>query len=597
MKDKRLEQQIQHSLNAELSGLHTTSFQRDQFFENATGGKKVKRKLTYSLVLAIVLLLIAATALAVALLSPKEIVEQIAVPMAQGNDKEWRIEMKFSPEELASFIRTCNENGIDLDEKNAIMEAIRNGEGYYEEEAIMAVCREAFGGNEGEWTLSEQRWFQEMMVSIGWATEVTIDLPGPDDLTEEDARNRMLAAIREKYGEKLPLEDKTLFENRISYFAEEAEDGTVWSMVVSNRPGSDVRNEYRATLGRDGTVLDVSCTVYERPLTIDEVADYRLTEPEAAHLAAEEVRKQTRQDVPLEDPEKYHYYSWRSASIPLTWYINFVSHTSDWGFVSTTVDDATGDVTVLQADMDTVTADNVLARYRAAHGWYGEWDTTIWAEVAVQAADLPATAMEGRVVKATPWIAWREGLLTRDEAEERAFRQTGVRLGDVNCACLIDAEPNPIWKFRILPWDESYQESIVVEIDAITGEMTDMDLYKSDHEDLEPAYHMYTLHRIWARLELEENGPLYLARLSVLKKFADMSFDEPEVDSLPIFDETYWLPEIDGNTVRFRSQWSNIPDYQVELDENGIAKEVLELESSGTEEISEDLLPGGDGNG
>ena len=82
-----------------------------------------------------------------------------------------------------------------------------------------------------------------------------------------------------------------------------------------------------------------------------------------------------------------------------------------------------------------------------------------------------------------------------------------------------------------------------------------------------------------------------------MKKFADMSFDEPEVDSLPIFDETYWLPEIDGNTVRFRSQWSNIPDYQVELDENGIAKEVLELESSGTEEISEDLLPGGDGNG
>ena len=67
MKDKRLEQRIQHSLNAELSGLNTTSWQRDQFFENATGGTKVKRKLTYSLVLAIVLLLIAATALAAAI--------------------------------------------------------------------------------------------------------------------------------------------------------------------------------------------------------------------------------------------------------------------------------------------------------------------------------------------------------------------------------------------------------------------------------------------------------------------------------------------------------------------------------------------------
>ena len=64
MKDNRLGQRIQHSLNAELSGLNTTSWQRNQFFENATGGNKVKRKLTYSIVLAIVLLLIAATALA-----------------------------------------------------------------------------------------------------------------------------------------------------------------------------------------------------------------------------------------------------------------------------------------------------------------------------------------------------------------------------------------------------------------------------------------------------------------------------------------------------------------------------------------------------
>lgn len=67
MKDNRLEQRIQHSLNAELSGLNTTSWQRNQFFANATGGTKVKRKLTYSLVLAIVMLLIAATALAAAI--------------------------------------------------------------------------------------------------------------------------------------------------------------------------------------------------------------------------------------------------------------------------------------------------------------------------------------------------------------------------------------------------------------------------------------------------------------------------------------------------------------------------------------------------
>ena len=73
MKDNRLGQRIQHSLNAELSGLNTTSWQRNQFFENATGGTKVKRKLTYSLVLAIVLLLIAVTALAAGIIFAKRV--------------------------------------------------------------------------------------------------------------------------------------------------------------------------------------------------------------------------------------------------------------------------------------------------------------------------------------------------------------------------------------------------------------------------------------------------------------------------------------------------------------------------------------------
>ncbi len=57
MKDNKLEQQIQHSLNAELSGLNTTSWQHNQFFENATGGNKVRRKLTYNLLLVIVMII------------------------------------------------------------------------------------------------------------------------------------------------------------------------------------------------------------------------------------------------------------------------------------------------------------------------------------------------------------------------------------------------------------------------------------------------------------------------------------------------------------------------------------------------------------
>ena len=328
-------------------------------------------------------------------------------------------------------------------------------------------------------------------------------------------------------------------------------------------------------------------------LTEDEASEkmFTLTEDEAAHIAAETIRQQTGVDVPLEDKTKYRYVAWKYTKGHPAWRVIFISETEEWGRCSAAVNDTTHEVIIQEADVYGTTADNILARYRTKYGDYSDWNSDIWADVAAAVRDLPATTMEGMVVKATPWIPWREGFLTCEQAEAQAFKQAKVRRGDLNCASLIDAQPNPIWKYRIIPRDESYQDSIVVEIDAVTGEMTDLDMYKSDHQDLEPYYHMITLHRIWTRLELEENGPLYLARIAVLKQFADLSFDMPEEDSLPIFKEDFWQPEIRDTTVRFRSNWSNLPDYQVTLDENGIPAEILILDSSGIEELSTDKMP------
>ena len=589
MKDKRLEQRIQHSLNAELSGLCTTSWQRNRYYENATGGRKVKIKLTYGLVLAIVLILITITALAVtaALLTPKEVVEQVAIPMAKENDRDWRVQTNFTPEELAAFIQKCNENGIDLDENDAIMKAIRNGRGYNEQEAIMAVCRIAFGGNYGEWTIAERHWFQDMMISIGWAEYNYEILPGPDDLTEEEAKTRLIEAVQAEYGTDLPLADKAQFEICLVFAGDDAE---VEAWTLTCRPkteGAEVW--YEAYLDKAGNVVGVHSVDYGPPQTLEEAGyAYTLTEEEAVALAAEGIRSQTSQDIPLSDPEKYHSFAFRVTD-PVGWEVSFISHTDEWGKCTATVNDSTHEVTVTSADVDGITADNILGRYRSQYGWYEEWEPDVWAEIAAKAADLPATTMEGRVVKATPWIVWREGLLTRDEAEEAAFRQAGVRMGDVNCACIIDADPHPIWKFRLLPWNESYQDSIVVEIDAVTGEMTDLDMYKSDYSELEPSYHMITLRRIWSRLEVEENGLLPVARLAVLHRFSDMSFDMPELYDLPIFDLRYWEPEVQDRVVRFRSRWSDLPDYEAEADENGMIIRVEEKESSGTEPLPEEL--------
>ena len=57
MKDEQMKDFIRQKLNIELSSLHTSSFQWEQLFLHATGGYKVKKKLTVGLILVIVLIL------------------------------------------------------------------------------------------------------------------------------------------------------------------------------------------------------------------------------------------------------------------------------------------------------------------------------------------------------------------------------------------------------------------------------------------------------------------------------------------------------------------------------------------------------------
>lgn len=58
---------IKQALDAQLSGLRTSPLQREVLFQQATGGKRMKRKLTAGLVLALILILTALTAVAMEL--------------------------------------------------------------------------------------------------------------------------------------------------------------------------------------------------------------------------------------------------------------------------------------------------------------------------------------------------------------------------------------------------------------------------------------------------------------------------------------------------------------------------------------------------
>ena len=199
MKDKRLEERIQQSLNAELSGLRTTSCQRDQFFENAIGGYKVKRKISVVAILVAALMLITVTALAVALLSPKEIVEQVAVPLAQDNGQG-----NYTHDELKDLLTTLNENGITLNEGSRLMQAFNTGHGYWEREALREICLSVFGADEGAWSIEQRHWYGEMMVAIGaYGMNVSL-IPEEGDMTIAEAHNYAAKSLNTAFNINLP---------------------------------------------------------------------------------------------------------------------------------------------------------------------------------------------------------------------------------------------------------------------------------------------------------------------------------------------------------------------------------------------------------
>lgn len=206
MKDKQMKDLFQQTLNAELSGLRTSSLQRDQLYQNAVGGYKVKRKLTVGWVFALVLMLFTVTAVAAVLLTHTEIIEQFAVPMALENDKNDITQETYTNEELAQLIAILSENGITLDEDTRIMKALENGEGYWEEETLMAICREAFGGMFYEWTIEQKYWFETMTVKIGFKEKNPYLIPSEGDMTIPEAKAHAVKLLKDEYGVELPTE-------------------------------------------------------------------------------------------------------------------------------------------------------------------------------------------------------------------------------------------------------------------------------------------------------------------------------------------------------------------------------------------------------
>ena len=187
MKRKQMREQVQKSLNAELSGLRTSPLQRDILYQNAVGGYKVKRKLTVGWVLALTLMLATVTAVAAILLSGKDFVNQYLAPMSQQTEDE-----KWTDEEMKQILMLAEENGVEITE--GIREALESSDPVYKEELLRMFMKIDLGFYPATWPLEEQAWYDELLYKYGMKEEITRFLPIEGEISEQEALD-----IAEKY--------------------------------------------------------------------------------------------------------------------------------------------------------------------------------------------------------------------------------------------------------------------------------------------------------------------------------------------------------------------------------------------------------------
>lgn len=221
------------------------------------GEKTVKKKLTVGLVVLIAMLLVTVTAVAVALLTASQLVEDDVVPIALDNDtveiNEW-----FSSEELRHIIEVAQENNIQVSDE--LLTLLENGRGYYEQEVIMSLLRAEFGDNFSEWTIEQQHWFGEIMVEIGFRDYNQYRLPDKNEISYQEAVGIAKEYIAERYGDDVT--DVNMWKLMVSYEALRTDEGIIspvqWCMEFT--PFSTSYNAYSLTMSSAGEVLTFDAT-------------------------------------------------------------------------------------------------------------------------------------------------------------------------------------------------------------------------------------------------------------------------------------------------------------------------------------------------
>ena len=209
-----------------------------------------------AIVLVILLVLASVTALAVVLLSMRNIVEDHAIPMAQQS-----VDSHYTWQETNQLIQLATENGIVFSPETQafINELYAEGSGYFKDELIYDLARTEFGSDLRTWTDGQRHWLSSSLQATGSADSSTQVVIPDNDPQKAEAEDAAMRHIWRRYSSDAPLDDQaryTVFTQCWYGHPGNYQEGIYW--VVTFFPRNEKEDtQYIVYLNDDMTVFSV----------------------------------------------------------------------------------------------------------------------------------------------------------------------------------------------------------------------------------------------------------------------------------------------------------------------------------------------------
>ena len=181
MSDQRDKRFVQESIDSGLSTMHGDPWLAQRIINHErTGGIIVNKRISVSLVLAIVLASITITALAVTLLSGKDFIQSFLAPLSKETDS-----IQWTDEELDRILQYAQKQEMALPDN--IREKLASSDPVYKEELLRLFMKMDMGFYPASWPLEEQAWYDELLVQYGLKEERTRFMPEESEISQEQA--------------------------------------------------------------------------------------------------------------------------------------------------------------------------------------------------------------------------------------------------------------------------------------------------------------------------------------------------------------------------------------------------------------------------